>query len=237
MGKDLNGKELGIGLTQRNDGNYMGRYVDKYKKRHTFYDRNLKVLKKKLEQEKYESEHGFYGDGGSITLEEWFEEFMTLYKVGRVRETTLHRIRQTFSPCRKDVLASIKLKDLKAIHIQELINRLNDKGYAYGTLKLLKSLLNEMCKMAVGNGYMLRNPCDSVLLPKREKYEPRFLDAKEQEMFLETAKEYYHYDIFCLDLSFGGRIGEVLGLKWSDIDFENKMLHIQRTLQIGRAHV
>ena len=37
MGKDLKGKELGKGISQRADGNYMARYVDRYKKRHTFY--------------------------------------------------------------------------------------------------------------------------------------------------------------------------------------------------------
>ena len=43
MGKDLKGKELGTGISQRADGNYMARYVDRYKKRHTFYGRDLSV--------------------------------------------------------------------------------------------------------------------------------------------------------------------------------------------------
>ena len=45
MGKDLKGKELGTGISQRPDGNYMARFVDRYKKRHTLYDRDLKALK------------------------------------------------------------------------------------------------------------------------------------------------------------------------------------------------
>lgn len=60
------------------------------------------------------------------------------------------------------------------------------------------------------------------------------MTEREQEMFLDVAKDYYHYDIFCADLTFGGRIGEVLGLKWSDIDFENKTIHIQRTLHYAK---
>lgn len=234
MGKDLKGKELGKGISQRSDGNYMARYVDRYKKRHTFYNRNLKELRRTVEKARFESEHDFYGEGGDITVKEWFEEFLKLYKEGRVKDTTLYRIRQTFSPCTKDVLGDIKLRDVKGIQIQMLINDLHRKGFSYGTLNLLKSLLNEMFKKAIGNGFMLRNPCDAVVLPKKVKYEPRFLTDKEQEMFLDAAKEYYHYDIFCANLSMGGRIGEVLGLKWSDVDFENKTIHIQRTLHYAK---
>ena len=47
------------------------------------------------------------------------------------------------------------------------------------------------------------------------------------------AKDYYHYDIFCANLSLGARIGELLGLKWSDVDFEKKTIHIQKFPQFN----
>ena len=72
-------------------------------------------------------------------------------------------------------------------------------------------------------------------MPKKVRYEQRYLSDEEQELFLEVAKEYYHYDIFCANLSLGARIGEVLGLKWSDIDFEKKTIHIQRTLHYAKV--
>ncbi|OUQ49639.1 tyrosine-type recombinase/integrase [Lachnoclostridium sp. An118] len=235
MGKDLKGKELGTGISQRADGNYMARYVDRYKKRHTFYGRDLKALRRRLEKERYESEQGIISSEGNISLAEWFEEYLKLYKEGKVKDTTLFRIRQTFSPCKKNVLGMMRLREIRADHVQRLINELDEKGFTYGTIRLLKSLLNEMFKKAVGNGYMLINPCDAVVMPRKVTYEPRFLTEREQEMFLEVAREYYHYDIFCVSLSMGARIGEVLGLKWSDIDFDKKMIHIQRTLHYGKV--
>ena len=213
----------------------MARYVDRYKKRHTFYGRDLKLLRRKLEKARYESEQGILLSGENITLSEWFGEYLKLYKEGKVKETTVYRIRQTFSPCKKNIVGMMKLQEIKAIHIQQLINELDEKGFTYGTIRLLKSLLNEMFKKAMGNGYMLINPCDAVVMPKKVTYEARFLTGQEQEMFLEVAKEYSHYDIFCACLSFGGRIGEVLGLKWSDIDFEKKTMHIQRTLHYAKV--
>lgn len=234
MGKDLNGKELGKGISQRPDGTYMARYVDRYKKRHTFYGSNLKLLRKKLEKERYESENGLFVTGTNITVTEWFEEYLKLYKEGKVKETTVYRIRQTYSSCKNDTLGSMNLREVRAIHVQGLVNKMHDKGNTYGTIVLLKSLLNDMFEKAIGNGYIPINPMNAVVLPPKPKYEQRFLKEWEQEMFLEIAREYYHYDIFCACLSMGARIGEVLGLKWSDIDFEKKTIHIQRTLHYAK---
>lgn len=235
MGKDLNGKELGKGLSQRSNGLYMARYVDRYKKRHTFYGDDLKNLRKKLEKARYEDENSMFVTGVNITVTDWFEEYLSLYKVGKVKDTTLYRIRQTYSPCQKDVLGMMKLQEVRAIHVQQLINTMHEKGNTYGTISLLKSLLNDMFEKAIGNGYVPINPTKAIVMPKKKRYEPRFLTEEEQEMFLEIAKEYYHYDIFCANLSMGSRIGELLGLKWSDIDFENKTIHIQRTLHYAKT--
>ena len=235
MGKDLKGKELGKGISQRADGNYMARYVDRYRKRHTFYGRDLKALRRKLEKERYESDQGILLCGGNMTLIEWFEEYLALYKEGKVKETTVYRIRQTFAPCKKNIIGAMKLQEIKAVHLQRLINELDEKGFSYGTIRLLKSLLNEMFKKAIGNRYMLVNPCDAVSMPKKVTYEARFLTEQEQMLFLEVAREYSHYDIFCACLSFGARIGEVLGLKWEDVDFDKKTIHIQRTLHYGKV--
>lgn len=234
MGKSLDGRDLGKGISQRPDGNYMGRYVDRYKKRHTFYNRDLKVLRKQLEKARYESENGMLVAGVNLTVNAWFEEYLKLYKEGKVKNTTLFRIRQTYSPCKKDTLGSMKLQDVRAVHIQQLINAMHERGNTYGTIVLFKSLLKEMFKAAIGNGYMQINPCDAITLPKKERHESRFLTEEEQKMFLDVAVDYYHYDIFCMNLSMGGRIGEVLGLKWSDVDFENKTIHIQRTLHYSK---
>lgn len=235
MGKDLKGKELGKGISQRPDGRYIARYTDRFQKRHTFYGKDLKSVRKKLEKLRYEEENGMFITGINITLTDWFEEYLKLYKEGKVKDTTLYRIRQTYSPCKNDVLSMMKLQEIRAIHIQQLINTMHDRGNTHGTISLLKALLNDMFEKAIGNGYLYLNPTKAIVMPKKVKYEQRFLTEEEQEMFLEVAKEYYHYDIFCANLSMGARIGEVLGLKWSDIDFEKKTIHIQRTLHYAKV--
>jgi len=236
MGKDLQGKDLGKGITQREDGTYMARYVDRYGKRQTIYGKEVKALRRKLEKAKYESENNALSTGINLTVNAWFEEYMKLYKEGKVKETTLYRIQQTYTPCRKDDLGMMKLQDVRSVHVQRLITLMTDKGNTYGTIKLLKSLLNDMFKKAIGNGYMLINPCDAVVLPKKDNYERRYLTEEEQEMFMEIAKEFYHFDIFCACLTLGARVGEVLALKWGDINFDEKTIHIQRTLHYSKLN-
>ena len=106
-----------------------------------------------------------------LAIGKQIEEYLKLYKEGKVKETTLHRIGQTYSSCRKDVLGDMKIQNVRAIHVQTLINALEKKGYSYGTLLLLKSLLGDMFKKAVGNGFIAINPCDAIVLPKKVKYE------------------------------------------------------------------
>lgn len=208
MGKDLKGKELGKGLSQRKDGTYMARFVDRYGKRKTFYGKNISELKRKLNKERYQSEYGFYGSGSEITLNEWFEEFLKLYKEGIVKETTLYRIRQTYAVCKRGELGMMKLRNITVNYVQKIINEMRDNDNTYGTINLFNNLLKQMFAKAIGNGYMHINPCDGVVLPKKTRYEARYLTEQEQQMFLETAKDYYHYDIFCANLSLGARIGD-----------------------------
>lgn len=234
MGKDLNGKELGVGLSQRPDGRYMARFTDRRGRRHTVYDKDIRKLRRKLRDMKYESDHGTLGDGAALTLDEWFEEFMILYKVGRVKNTTEYKIRTIYKACIKPYIGRRRLADIKAIHVQVLINKLFEEGRAYGTVINVKSLISEMFRMAIGNEYVLRNPCAAVVMPKQPRLDTKFLTLEEQKRFMSASKGYLHYDIFAFALTTGMRIGEVLGLKWSDIDFDNKQISIKRTLHYSR---
>ena len=158
MGKNLKGKELGKGLSQRKDGTYMARFVDRYGKRKTFYGKNISELKRKLNKERYQSEYGFYGSDSEITLNEWFEEFLKLYKEGIVKETTLYRIRQTYAVCKRGELGMMKLRNITVNHVQKIINEMRDNDNTYGTINLFNNLLKQMFAKAIGNGYMYINP-------------------------------------------------------------------------------
>ena len=87
MGKDLKGKELGKGISQRADGRYIARFTSKTGKRKTLYDFKLNELKQKLREAVYEDEHGLNGNGESITLNAWYVTWTELYKKKTVKMT------------------------------------------------------------------------------------------------------------------------------------------------------
>ena len=91
MGKDLKGKELGKGISQRADGRYIARFTSKTGKRKTLYDFKLNELKRKLREAIYEDEHGLNGNGESITLNAWYVMWTELYKKKTVKMTTIYK--------------------------------------------------------------------------------------------------------------------------------------------------
>ena len=95
MGKDLSGKELPKGITQRSDGRYMARFVYK-RKRYAMYDIDLKKLLKKLRDKQYEVEHGIWVDETRLSVNEWFEIWMREYKQNSVKYGTYQLYHQIY---------------------------------------------------------------------------------------------------------------------------------------------
>lgn len=132
MGLDLKGKELGKGLSQRKNGIYQARYVDRHGRRVTLYDRNLYRLKEDLKaaEEGIKEEKQLFKNSNKkgMTLDKWFKTWMDVYKYGKLRESTrLHYIliyQKRIAP----VLGRKQLTDISHASIQKLINNLDKDG-------------------------------------------------------------------------------------------------------------
>lgn len=80
MGKSLNGKELGKGITQRKDGIYQGRFVNRFGKKQTVYAKTLNEVRQKLRNEQYEDEKAINVVTKDVKLDEWFQIWMNTCK-------------------------------------------------------------------------------------------------------------------------------------------------------------
>ncbi len=78
------------------------------------------------------------------------------------------------------------------------------------------------------------NPCKAVELPKVEKQEMQTIPAEQLQAFLTEAKASGVYEMYYIELSTGLRRGELLGLKWSDIDWNNAVITVRR--QVARVN-
>jgi integrase len=87
-----------------------------------------------------------------------------------------------------------------------------------------------LAKQAIKWYILQKNPCSFYDLPRKIKKEMKCLSPKQTVAFLETAKQSEHFCLFLLAIETGLRSEEYLGLKWSDISFENAVLSVQRAI-------
>jgi integrase len=230
MGKDLKGKELGIGISQRVDLRYTARYTDKNGKRLQFYDFKLTKVKQWLNKVKYEDEHGLMGDLSNMTLTRWYEEWIENFKVGVVSHSTVKNYRNSYNNHIKPSVGNLQLKSIKSIHLQKVLNDMYENEYSYGTMNLVKITMSAIFKSAVENNLLMKNPVLGVKCKQREVEERRVLTVFEQMEFIKYASKSMYYNAYALCLQTGLRCGEIGGLKWSDINWDKRVLHVRRTL-------
>jgi len=232
MGKDLKGRDLGKGFSQRKDGRYEARAVICGEKI-DIYDKDLKTLKRTFEVKKAMLQQNSSGMCSTITLNEWYREWFDRCKAPQLkndvsRKTYDRRIRNTY--CR--LLGDKRIANVLQINIQEATSQLVEEGYTYRTVKEALGILKECCEIAIVNRIIPVNPCIGIKIKDANiSQERRVLTPKEQKIFLDEVQNKYYYEAYKILLLTGMRIGEFSGLQWRDVDFENKVVHINRSMQ------
>ena len=231
MAADKNGKELPKGIMLRGDGRYIGRFVYQGEK-YTLYDRELKVLKKKMADLKYEVEHGIYAKEENVILASWFNIWITEYKMNSVKFGTIGSYTDCFNQWIKPTLGNKKLKEIRGEHIQKLYNDMVKAEYARTTIELVSVVLNSIYKQAIKNGMVQRNPVSLATLPRNtKKKEQRVLSTEEQKIFMKYAEVNPYFNVFKIALFTGMRSGELRALEWKDIDFKEGTISVSGTLK------
>lgn len=233
MGKNLKGKELGVGFTQRQDGRYECK-VTLNGKRRTFYDKKLSDLRKTVNDAKYESEHGICSSNRErLTLDDWHKIWRETYKVGHIKGSTLQKYDENYNVHIKDYLGEILLQDIKPTMVQNFINHLDKKGLATGTIKYIRAILSNIYEVAVQNDLLVKNPCQHLQIPKKPQKVKQALTQEEQSRFLQESKLHSsYYPIFFTALSTGMRVNEILALTWDDVNFKQGTISINKTLVV-----
>lgn len=229
MGKDLKGREIGQGIVQRKDGRYVGRYTDNAGNRKSIYSTKLSEVKRQLNDVKYEVAHGLYSKNPLITVDEWFNEWISTYKEGKIKASTVDAYRYTYRHISK-AIGFMRLTDVKMIHLQKIINELADRGYAYSTLTLTRVCMHALFDQAVLNEYITKNPSNGVKLPTDDTGERRVLTVEEQELFLKYLSGTEHELEFRFVLLTGLRASEISGLIWDNVNWERKELYITQAM-------
>lgn len=229
MGKDLRGKELGVGISQRKDGLYTGRFTDSLGKRRQKYFKKLQECRNWIADAQYEDEHGSINASSDMTVDAWYKYWMEDIKGKTVRWSTLNGYKDRYEKNIRHAIGKMIISDVKPMHCQGILNAMDNSGYSAGSMEKTKMVMSAMFSDACENGIIRVNPVKkSVKCPKKEKRDARVLTLDEQARFLEVAKKSVNYNHFLFILQTGVRSSELRGLRWGDIDFENRVIHIRR---------
>jgi len=217
------GRDPVTGKRQRHFENVQGRKAEA--------QRRLRELLLSVEQ-------GTYVKSDRLTvaqfLEEWLQDYVATNTAPRTAERYEEIVRVHLIPA----LGSLPLLSLRPPHIQKYYAQALETGRRDGkgglsalTVHKHHRILYESLKYGVRQGILIRNPAEAVTPPHGQSKEPAMVGATNVQLILEAAKETPYYALFFTDAYTGLRRGELLGLRWGDVDLEKSTLSVVQTLQ------
>ena len=151
---------------------------------------------------------------------------------GTVRESTFSRDKYLVTNHIKPSLGRIKLKNANALHLQGLYRNRLDSGLSPSTVQKIHHVLHKAFTQAVKWSFIPRNPADSAKPPTPTPKEMHPLSVNQARKLLDTANEAGERleALYVLAIHTGMRRGELLGLKWEDVDLSGSTIRVRRTL-------
>lgn len=237
--KDPKGHVLRDGETYRNsDGRYMYRYYSADGKRHAIYATDLNVLRAKKEKIQTDMIRGIRIGEDQITLNEMYQ----IWKRDKrnLKQTTRGNYMYMYEHFIEPEFGKRKIGSIVKSDIRKLYNDMLDtKKMKVTTLDTIHTVLHQVFDVAVDDNRILNNPTNGVMteckrahnidVPKRHA-----LTILQQTAFIEyisTTEKYQHWlPLFTFFLGTGCRVSEVVGLRWQDIDMDQRYIEINHNM-------
>ncbi|MDK2889102.1 MAG: integrase [Thermoanaerobacter sp.] len=207
-------------------------------KRLTKYFKTRKEAQDWLAKVQHEKNTGAFVEPARVTLGEWLDRWLEVYVRPSVRDTTYQNyetyIRVHIMPALGDKpIQKLMPGDLQAFYNAKLEGgRADGKegGLSTRAVRYLHFLLSAALKQAVKEGLVSRNVAEATNPPKQGKKEIQYLTTEEIQRFLQVARESRYYVAMLTELGTGLRRGELLGLKWEDVDLKRGVITVRRQL-------
>jgi integrase len=236
MGKRGNGEG---GITRhKKSGLYMARYTVQTAtgpKRKTVYGKTRAEAAEKLTKAMADRDGGLIFEGENRTLSAFLDSWLNGPAKGSVKPSTFESYERMIRNHIEPALGHRKLKALAPDHVQYFYQSKLDAGLAPGTVRLMHGILHQALEQAVRWGTVPRNVCKATTPPRPNSEEIKPLDAEQAKRILEAASGDRFEALYVLAVTAGLRIGELLGLKWEDLDIDAGTLRVRRTRSQART--
>lgn len=185
-----------------------------------------------------QSNSGLTSTNDKITLNQWFYTWLFEFRINELKDTSFERYEGIYRNYIKgSALGKKKLVDIRTAHIQSYYNALAEQGKTTNTIKVLNKTLKTCLNDAIKQGYIVRNYCSLVTMPKCEgstgadkDNDITFFTPEEQKTFIGSLENNKNRMLFILALGSGLRLGELMALKWDNVDMINNTLSVTHAI-------
>ncbi|HAP4096516.1 TPA: site-specific integrase [Enterococcus faecalis] len=238
--KDPKGRALRKGeIYRESDGRYAYSYVDPYGKRKFIYSKDLKKLREREEKLFKDQLDGLnVYVMGKASLNFVFDRYISTKS--ELRETTYTNYTYMYDRFVREGFGKRKIGEIKYSDVLYFYyDLLNDRGLQVNTLETIHTVLHPTFQLAVRDDIIRNNPSDGVMAEIKKKNTKKknmrhALTIEQQRAFMNyiaSSPIFVHWNsIFTVLLGTGCRIGEVVGLRWSDIDMEKRTIDINHSM-------
>ena len=231
-GRRLNGEGS---VTRRADGRWMGRFYawtsTGTRKRITVYGRTRKEATEKMREAQEHNRQGIPVPDTAWKLGDWLDHWLEHVVSLNRRPATYRLYEMTVRLYLKPGLGSSALTRLSASRVQAFFNGQLAAGRSIRTVQVMKTVLSSALSRAMREELVVRNVARLAELPTWERNPVTPWTVAEARAFLDAAKNDPLYPAFVLLLLYGLRRGEVLGLRWRDIDEDDGEIRVRQQVQ------
>ena len=224
-------------IYKRKDGRYEGRYVTGKKSNGTtrfgyVYGMRYTDVKKRLLEKKAEIQQTIHPEAAvrGMTVEKWMRSWLETDLLGGIKPssylTYLNQMNRHILPC----LGRMQMASITPEMVHSFLECLQAKGLGENTVRGIYRLLSAAMRAALDDGIISKNPCRKICVKRGERVQQRVFSREEQKKVEKTLSQ--GEDLTALFAMYTGlRLGEICGLRWSDINWENGTATVCRTVQ------
>jgi integrase len=217
-------------IYRRADGRWEAKVSLDGGRRRSLFGKTRQEVARKLAQALRDRELGLEPPSERQALGGYLESWLDLMKPPRTKPKTWRRYSELLRLHVMPDLGRVKLARLTPLQVPRLYSDRLAEGLSSTTVHHLHTVLHGALEAAVRLDLVARNVCDRVDAPKVLRHEMRALSEAEAQRLLEAAEGTRWAALYRLALATGMRQGELLGLRWSDVDLERGWLQVARTL-------